>query len=92
MLCLAPMAIGIASAEMDGTCLHRVCTILERGPLSRSYRVAQAGKCYGYVYDNAKFECKACGEILYESLTIYTEHHLAANGVCPYCQYDSNND
>ena len=92
ILCLAPLVIGVASAEMNDVCPHYKTAVIDRGPISRSYRVAEANKCYCYEYDNASYTCDDCGHVWEGTYIVYTQHHMVSNGVCAYCGYDSNND
>ena len=90
VLCLAPMVLLVEASST--VCPHYQTVDIVRGSPSRTYRVASEKGCYATEYENSYYYCELCDHRWEGTYIVYSRHHLAANGVCAYCGYDSNND
>ena len=90
VLCLAPMALMVGAAST--VCPHYQTVDIVKGSPRKTYKVASERGCYATDYENSHYYCEICDHTWVGTYTIYSQHHFAANGVCPYCGYDSNND
>ncbi len=91
VLCLAPMALMVGAAVADTVCPHYNVANIDYISYVETVKLADATGCYMWVW-NAQYTCDICQwhwEGIYRDIQ---RHHYAANGVCAYCGYDSNNE
>ena len=92
VLCLAPMMLMTLAAST--VCPHyqdEEACVIHHTSYSHSEKVASASVCYYWVW-NAYYDCSICQWHWEGHHKVPEPHHFAANGICPNCGYDSNNE